>query len=452
MASSRFFSRFTLSGLSGLALLALSPSPVVAFEAVTTQAGLSEQAGLASRLHRRLIQRFVYPLGVFEPLKLDFSALPAARARSLYAKLIGLDRGEGYAPEWSETTKVFPTGRLHALGWLAAGTVVENLPPERLRNHFFDPRTGIGLHAQNSSDSLQAEMLSVKSGISSVRQFLAGAAVDGNGIAAPDWLVAPEAKNELGLFSFLHAYEQAVRGEFPPQRETALAEALLCVGAMLAVLEEMGDPAFLHSDLTAAADDGGALAIAERFGRAGVPPAAPEPKDATSPANASGRRLRDLFADGQGGGLAERTAARCASPRHCYTTDAPALLAEVGRYGKKLVDYLFRGDLRLTLADSGHRLDVIAAELPLGSGRVTLIGEQPEGRRRVLRTAEALPTLTGATLMQFTISDAERADLHRLVVMFQGRDRQNEAIITSAQLVLARPSSETAEPAQPSTP
>jgi hypothetical protein len=116
-----------------------------------------------------------------------------------------------------------------------------------------------------------------------------------------------------------------------------------------------------------------------------------------------------------------------------------------------LLDYLFRGELRMTLSEGpegGGRLDVITAELPLGSGTVTLLGEQPEGQRRVLRTAAALPTLVGAPLAQFAISPAERQGLHRLVVLFSGRDRANEPLVTSAQLLLPRPG-ESPPPATP---
>jgi hypothetical protein len=67
---------------------------------------------------------------------------------------------------------------------------------------------------------------------------------------------------------------------------------------------------------------------------------------------------------------------------------------------------------------------------------VTLLGEQPGGQRRVLRTAQVLPTLVGASLTQFAISDEERRTLHRLVVLFHGRDRANEPLVTSAQLVI----------------
>ncbi len=428
-------------------LLISQPSLAAAYEAMTTQAGLTQQAALTSLLHRRLLQRFVHPLGLFEPLRLDLSMLPERRARDLYGRLVGLDPAEGYAPEWQTSAgHIHPLGRQHVLGWLAAGTVIESSPPERLSNHFLDPKTGLGLHTPDGQSSTDTSLLAVKSGVSSVRQLLAGAAIDGNGFSATEWVAAPEKVNDLGLQAFLRAYERAEGAELPAERETALAETLLIVGGMLGVLEQMGDPAYLRSDLRAVLDGAGEAAVSARFARAGVPAPAAASLDTVSPPLKAPsaelpHHLSDLFRDGQGGGLAERTVHRCdpATARgsvRCYTTEAPALLAEVGLYAQRLIDYLFRGELRLSLSDGGHRLDVVPVELPLGSGTVTLLGEQPGGQRRVLRTAEVLPTLTGASLVQFAISDDERKTLHRLVVLFRGRDRANEPLVTSAQLLI----------------
>lgn len=441
----RFLLRPLACSLALAGLLSIEPSSAPAYEAVTTQAGLTQQAALASRLHRRLIQRFVHPLGLFEPLRLDLGMLPPARARDLYSRLVGLDAAEGYAPEWQQPAagQAHPLGRQHVIGWLAAGTIIESSPADRLRNHFLDPRTGRGL-AAGESQSLRTSFLSVKYGVSSLRQLLAGAALDGNGLAATEWAAASETVNDFGLPAFLHAYDRAERGEFPPQRETALAEMMLTVGALSGVLSQMGDPAFLRSDLEDVLKEGdaGAMAVATRFGRAAVPAPSAAPKPAPNGESSElPHSLRALFVDGHGGGLAELTARRCGAAAlrvRCYTTDAQQQLSDVARFEQRLIDYLFRGELRLILSDGSHKLDVLAAELPLGSGTATLIGEQPEGRRRVLKSVETLPALTGAAVAQFTLSDDERHDLHRLVVLFQGRDRHNEPIVTSAQILLPR--------------
>jgi hypothetical protein len=58
-----------------------------------------------------------------------------------------------------------------------------------------------------------------------------------------------------------------------------------------------------------------------------------------------------------------------------------------------------------------------------------------------------VPTLEGEKLGQFTLSDSERSSTHRLVVLFRGRDRANEPLVTSAQVVMPHPSAPLASPA-----
>ena len=128
-----------LCGALLLGELGLAEAPAAcAYEAVTTQAGLSQQAALASRLHRRLIQRLVHPLGLFEPLRLDLSSLPSTRARNLYGRLVGLDPAEGYAPEWQQpgAGQAHPLGRQHALGWLVEKYVGILLAARSEHEHF----------------------------------------------------------------------------------------------------------------------------------------------------------------------------------------------------------------------------------------------------------------------------------------------------------------------------
>ncbi len=431
MSTAGFVRRSLGFALGGL--LMTLPSFAFAYESVTTLAGLTEQAALASRLHRRMIQRFVHPLGLFESLRLDLNAMSEPQARNLYGRLVNLDPAQGYAPDWQpDGTHVLPQGRQHVLGWLAAGSVIENVPAARMRNHFLNPRTGLGLHTQDGDSSLDTSLHAVKYGVSSLRQFLAGAALDGNGMSAADWVAAPKDINELGLDAFLTAYARAERATLPAERESALAQMLLIVGGMLGVLEQMGDPAYLRSDFEAVLTGGGELELAERFGRAAIPAPAPLAAELEKPP----QHLRDLFLDGKGGGLAEQTARRCAQPLPCYTKDAHALLAQVGRYGQRLIDYLFRGELRLGLQEDGKRLTVIAAELPMGPGTLSLLGELQEGRRQVLRTLDVPATNVGAALTEFSLTQEERQDLHRLVVLFQGRDREGEPLVSSAQIVL----------------
>lgn len=463
-------------------LLGLSAGPALVYEPSTTLPGVTEQAALSSRLHRRLVDRFGHSLGLFEPLRLDFAKLPEPLARSLHTRLFGLDAASGYAPEElpRPAGQVLRPMRLHALGWLAAGSVLEATPSWRTRHHFFDPRTEKGLHRPGETTQVTATLEAVRVGMSSVRQLLAGAAVDGTGLPAPDWVES--ADNELGLPAFLAAYEQAVTAETELAREGALARALMSVGAMAAVLGQQGDPAYVHNDLAAVLDGAYGRYVADRYGRAGVPGPGPAPSllgDPPAPA-----RLRDLFSDGAGHGLSERTAARYYSPgalpdaaqlapgaitgsaeagylarpplkhaaawvrrgaghqlfldERCHAEYAAALLPETVRFVQILLDHLLRAELRLALAPDAKELVVRASEVQLGSGTLTLLTESTEGRRKLVRTVQTLPTRPGATLASLPLDEMSGPQAQRLIVLYRGRDLRNEPVITSAQLSLPR--------------
>lgn len=433
--------------------LGLWALPAGAFEAETTVAGIVEQGALRSHLHRRLMARFARPLGLFEPLPLDLAslrnlpksarpggelgALAAAavrenaqsgqRARSIYGILSVLSPAETYAPEWQaqEGGQVYPLARLHVLGWLGAGAVLEHNPGLRVRHHFFNPATGKGLVRSPQQSETAVTTAALQGGLSSLRDVMTGTAFDGTGLAAPDWLWAEE--NELGYPAFLRAYERAVVAPAASERDSALAEALLCAGAMSGVLAQMADPAYVRGDLQAVLIGEGEARVAARFGRAAAP--APAQSELRLP-----RALRDLFADGEGGGLAEHTARSCQPAWHCYTQLASAQLSEAARATARLIDYLFRSELRLSLGAGVLHIGV--EEVAIGSGTFDLLSEAADGSRRLLRSLPTPPTLTGAEATQIALSPGELAGATRLVVLYRGRDRGNQPLLTAAQLAI----------------
>lgn len=428
------------------------------FEAETTIAGIVEQASLRSRLHRRLMSRFVHPLGVLEPLRLDLSRLQSRpelvtqgqpvtelsaaavrdnspsglRSRSIYARLAMLSPAEGYSPEWQQQgSQVYPLARMHALGWLAAGSVIEHSPGVRARHHFFNPATGQGLVRSPDQSARDVAGQSLQTGLSSVREVMTGTAFDGTGTAAPDWLATEE--NELSHPAFLRAYERSVSAPSPAERDSALAEALLCAGSMMGVLAQMADPAYVRGDLQAVLIADGAARVAQRFGRAAIP-ALPMPTAAERSQQVLPHHLRELFADGEGHGLAERTARRCQPAWTCYAQHAVPQLVDATVQAQRLLDYLFRGELQLSLSDGN--LKVLVEEWAVGSGALQLYAEEAEGTRRLLRVISTPPTLAGAEVTQVSLPAEELAGVQRLVVLYSGRDRYNEPLVASAQLLL----------------
>ena len=104
---------------------------------------------------------------------------PAER-QTLWDRLTSLDPAGGYRPDGEGVTT--------ALAWVTAGAVLAETPPERGRNHFFDPRTGRGLDDDRGlAGTTHALKLTVDDG-GSLRGLATGTVFDltGQGLAALD--------------------------------------------------------------------------------------------------------------------------------------------------------------------------------------------------------------------------------------------------------------------------
>lgn len=286
---SRSRSRLSLGGaaLAACVAVAASARPGAAWEAATTHAGLTEQAALASTLHERLRAQFGHEQGLFEML-----TVPPADAPELFEVLRRLNPTHGYVPD--------ARGRLHALGWLVAGSVVADSPAELAANHFFDPATGKGLSDHTAR------------GLGGWLTTLFRRGVERSGVPAPSWI--EDAKNPFNLVGFREQYSKAVSARTSGERSRHLAAALLAAGAILHVLEDMGSPSHVRDDLAAHMErlgpDAGDLGsrfervAALAYGRLGVPaPARP----LVGETGAAGRPLRAFFTSRDGSGLADRT-------------------------------------------------------------------------------------------------------------------------------------------------
>ena len=241
----------------------------------TTHAGLTEQAVLASELHRVLAHRLSRPLGLFEPIVLNRADLDPVAARLLGGRLDALDPSGGYRPG--------PDGAAPALAWVVAGTVIAETPAERAQNLFFDPSRGSGLTQAGGAFQVGHELRMLFAEGGGLRGAATGTTFNLTGRPSPEWLVASD--NDVGLKAFYDGLEQATVAERPGPRGTALARALLALGGTLAVLEDAGDPAHVRNDFRGAymADGGSSVFdrgspferyVAETFGQAGVPAAA----------------------------------------------------------------------------------------------------------------------------------------------------------------------------------
>jgi hypothetical protein len=258
------------------AALLLVALPARAYDPSTTHAGLTEQSVLASELHRVLAHRLSRPLGLFEPIVLNRADLDPRVARLLGGRLDALDPAGGYRPG--------PDGAASAMAWVVAGTVIAETPAERAQNLFFDPSRGSGLTQAGGAFQVGHDLRMLFAEGGGLRGAATGTTFNLTGRPSPEWLIAPD--NDVGLKAFYDGLEQATVAERPGPRGTALARALLALGGTLAVLEDAGDPAHVRNDFRGAymAEGGSSVFdrgspferyVAETFGQAGVPAAAP---------------------------------------------------------------------------------------------------------------------------------------------------------------------------------
>jgi hypothetical protein len=276
-------------------LLLLAPRVARAWDPAATHSGLTDRAIAASKLHATLVQQLGRPLGGFEPLRLDTAALDPNIARPLVARLARFDPAGGYRPS--------PEGVAMAAAWVKAGAVLEKTPPERGRHHFFEPGQRAGLDdAPGLSGTWHAARLALGDG-ATVRETATGVSFTLEGMPALDWIRAPE--NDLGLPRFWNHWTGAVSGKRPADRDNELVRALLALGGTLAVLEDMGQPAFVRNDFRGdllASEAGSAYErfVADRYGAVALPPSAPP---------FARPDVNSYFAAADGQGLAQRTQA-----------------------------------------------------------------------------------------------------------------------------------------------
>ncbi|HEX2659795.1 MAG TPA: hypothetical protein VHU40_16030, partial [Polyangia bacterium] len=190
-----------------------------AFDAATTHAGLTQQAVVASRLHRILGRRLARPLGLFEPVALHPELLDVDQRRLLQARLFALDPAGGYRPSADAVAS--------AVAWTVAGSVIAKTPPERMKNFFFDPSTGQGLR---DDAAVQGFMHSVRlvADRGALRDVATGAGFAFEGDSSLTWLEAKE--NDVGLQAFQTQLERAISAPDPAQRSSSLARALMALG------------------------------------------------------------------------------------------------------------------------------------------------------------------------------------------------------------------------------
>lgn len=442
-----------------------------AWEAETTQAGLAEQAGLSSHLHKKLVA-MGFGGGLFEPL-----TIPPLDAPKLIEALHLLSPSHGAVPDGR--------GRQPALAWLAAGAALADIPASNGANHFYDPehKTGWSRPDRGFGQGLadRARTIAGREGIAAT------------GVAAPDWVVAKD--NPFNLDNFLAQYAKAATAATPGERSRHMAATLIAAGAMLHVLGDLGAPARVRGDYAAQFDPlgGGPDDLGSRlermaalvYGRLGVP--APSATIITTRPH-----LRDFFTNAQGTGLADVIARSYFSPGtlprpsrvndqkpelarakpavparlnlmaasrddgttlrdlqgtclarykvergilafslddDCLLEQLAVILPEVAGYEAGLLDFLFRGDLAVKTEGK-----VSVSGAGLGAGQLEILVEDERG----VRTKLASQAVRGGKAAAELATLAVPATGVKIVAVFTGDDADGEPLVAVGVAPIAR--------------
>jgi len=279
----------------------------LAFHPETTHAGITETAAYSGELHKWLKNKFQLENGIWESLRLHPKTLPRVRRWFFVQDVFRLNPANGYAPDKNLDNR--------AIGWLAAGSVLEAIPSSRVRHHFFNPSTEKGLDQKKEYPSLSTKVRfwDYLYGSGSFAGFLTGANFDLKGKSAIKWAVSK--KNQYSLNEHLRHRYLAQVSKSQKVRDHHLSMALISMGALAHLLQKMACPAyvrndFVHSHLTKGNIIGGtpfARYVARHYGKSGIP----QDKETTPPAFT---RFRDFFKNKNKTGLAQITSENYYSP------------------------------------------------------------------------------------------------------------------------------------------
>ena len=450
---------------ASLLAVALAASPAHAWEAQTTNAGITESAAASSHLHERL-RALGWTGGLYEPL-----TVPPEDAEELMESLSRYAPTGGFVPD--------KRGRQFAISWLVAGAVLADSSPTWSVNHFYDPTTGKGA-------TLKQDLVSRLRG--RIAERLGRPKLPRRGIAAPDWVTAKD--NPLGLAGFLDQYGKALRASTPGERARAMAGALIAAGAIVAVLEDMGSPSHVRDDLSAHLarlgpdrDDLGSRferIAALAYGRLGVPGA--DPIERAS--------LRAFFTDPDGKGLADLTAAsyfsagtmprsvrvggtaalvrpapalpsrlnllaasgddpatysvdgvcrlryqvekgivRFSTDDECMLEQVEAILPQVVSYSGGLLDWLFRGELEVTPDPGSPGRAIVVTRAALEAGTLEVLTEDARGVRTSVKTVTVAKAAEGDAIATIDVPAGARA-VH---VVYEGGELIGFGTLTEPQ-------------------
>jgi hypothetical protein len=288
------------TALFGLAAVMATATPSWAYEGGTTHAGMTSEAALASGIHAFLRGSLGRALGLFTPLDLEKRSLDRRSYRRLRRKLWRMDPSGGYRPD--------PKQGQRAIGWLMAGSVLAEMPASENRNHFYDPSRKKGLDDDRAFLGGLLALAALFEGGDTVRQFLTGTGFDLTGESAIDRCFS--ADSSLSVPAYFQHLTAAVTGGTSEERDHHLVMAMIALGGVLHLLQDMASPTHVRNDFATGHTQKlgksffyrGALYerfVARTFGRLGLPSYTGQPVRRDT--------IREYFSSKEWTGLADLT-------------------------------------------------------------------------------------------------------------------------------------------------
>ncbi len=275
-----------------------------AFQAETTNAGMTETAAQGGGIHDWLKRNFKLDRGLWESLQLVPREMKRVRRWFFVQDVFRLNPAEGYAPSRDLSNR--------AMGWLAAGSVLEAIPSSRMRHHFLNPSSGKGLRQADSGLSMRVRFWDFLYGGGTLAGLITGANFDLTGKSVLRWAVSRN--NHYSLHEHIRHRYLAQASADEKVRRHHLAMALVTMGALGHLLQNMACPSYVRNDYVVSHLDQGSVLggtafaryVAWRFGRSGIP--APKGDEVQFD------RFKDFFINEKNTGLAQTTAMNYFSP------------------------------------------------------------------------------------------------------------------------------------------
>lgn len=290
--------------IMGCILLFLHSTESPAFQAESTHAGITEAAAQVGGIHDWLKRNFKLDRGLLDTLELVPQEMTRVRRWFFAQDVFRLNPAEGYAPSRDL--------RNRAIGWLAAGSVLEAIPSSRIRNHFLNPSNGKGLRQADRGLSMKVRVWDFLYGGGSLAGLVTGANFDLTGKSALRWGVSRN--NYYNLHEHMRHRYLAQTSADEKIRHHHLAMALVTMGALAHLLQKMACPSYVRNDYVVSHLEQGSVLggtpfaryVAWRYGRSGIP----------ASRNDSVRfdRFEDFFMNNKNTGLAQTTALNYLSP------------------------------------------------------------------------------------------------------------------------------------------